>query len=84
MKEPTMEQHKKWMTINEAAEALNSTPLNVLMHVKRGLIHGLEHEHQWFVERQDVETIVAKNEGRKMNAIFSGQCGKHKQCSGCD
>lgn len=79
-----MEQNNQWMTIDAAAEAMNSTPLNVLMHVKRGLIHGVEHDNQWLVDRQDVETIVAKSGGRKMDTVFSGHCRKHKQCSGCD
>ena len=46
---------KEKMPIATVAEKLNSTQLNVLMHIKRGLLKGVEEDGVWFIDVVSLE-----------------------------
>jgi len=64
------------VSAEKAAEQLNTTPLNILMHVKRGLLKGQECEGTWFVMSDSLERFAAENGGDKSNQVCKG-----KKCS---
>lgn len=76
---------ENWLPLARAAEILGSTPLNVLMHVKRGLLVGVERDGSWLIDpsalaaladrqkRLDVPTVCAKACSAKIGGC--GSCG---------
>jgi hypothetical protein len=72
----------KQIPLDVAARKTHSTTLNLLMHIKRGLLPATEEQGQWFINEKDLETFIA--ESRKAEpgelGIHSG-CGKG--CGGC-
>lgn len=71
-----MEKKIELISADDAAAQLNTTPLNILMHIKRGLLKGQECEGTWFVLSDSLERFVADNGGSK-----SKQVCKNKTCS---
>ena len=66
------------LPISEAAKQMKSTDLNVLMHVKRGLIKGEEREGEWFVDQSSLSEFLAAHTGK------ADVCEKKEHCgSGC-
>jgi len=72
---------EKWMPIAEAAEELGTTPLNVLMHIKRGLMTGLEHDGDWRVDPESVSTLIRKRQEGEVSDVCQSSCAK--QAGGC-
>jgi hypothetical protein len=64
--------------IEEAAEHMETTELNVLMHVKRGLIKGEETEGEWYINADSLAEFQEKN-GKKVKVHISKKCGS---CNG--
>ncbi|PLX90608.1 MAG: hypothetical protein C0619_09120 [Desulfuromonas sp.] len=62
--------------MEDAAQRLNTTPLNVLMHIKRGLLKGQECDGSWFVLSDSLERYIADSGGGKSRELC-----KHKTCS---
>ncbi len=68
------------LPIGEAASQMKSTDLNVLMHVKRGLIKGEEIDGEWFVEQTSLTEFMASHAGKadvceKKHHCGAGGCG---------
>lgn len=79
-----MMQSTKRLSIIQVAELLNTTPLNVLMHIKRGLLQGIEEDGDWQVERASLEALQAKTGGARATEVCASGCsGKHGCSSGC-
>ena len=70
------------MPIATVAEKLNTTPLNVLMHIKRGLLQGVEDDGAWLVDSQSFVALLAKTGGSKVEDVCASSCGKKHACSG--
>lgn len=70
-----MQQKIKLVAMDDAARQLNTTPLNVLMHIKRGLLKGQECDSQWFVLSDSLERYMIENGSR------GSQVCQHKKCS---
>jgi len=71
------------VSLEEAAQILQSTPLNILMHIKRGLLKGAENDGQWLVERASIDALMKKTGGRKVDDVCKSGCARHHACGGC-
>lgn len=69
--------------LDEVAQALETTPLNVLMHIKRGLLEGFEDDNGWSVSGESLMLLLARNGSRKSELICKTSCGGASGCSGC-
>ncbi|WP_224746788.1 helix-turn-helix domain-containing protein [Pelovirga terrestris] len=69
----------KDIPLSVAATKSHSTTLNLLMHIKRGLLPATEEQGQWFINETDLEAFIADN--RKAEP---GELGIHSGCGkGC-
>ncbi len=73
---------KQMMPLSDAAKIMQTTPLNVLMHIKRGLLKGVEEKGQWLVEPESMEALLAKTGGGKADEVCSSACDKKHACGG--
>lgn len=72
------------LSITEAAAILQTTPMNILMHIKRGLLNGHEQDGQWQVEKASFDALAARTGGKKADDVCSGGCSRKHTCSsGC-
>jgi len=75
---------ENWTQIADAAQLLGTTPLNVLMHVKRGLLIGVEHEDGWLVDPASLGALVEKRrQGAVPEVCQSGCVRKTGGCGSC-
>lgn len=68
--------------INEVAELLQTTPLNVLMHIKRGKLIGTEEEGTWSVDSESLAAFRSVREGADKTLCRSG-CSRTGGCASC-
>lgn len=74
----------KWISTAHAAEKLGSTPLNVLMHIKRGLLLGVERDGGWLVESASLEALILKRKDGKVPDVCRSGCARHAGgCGSC-
>ena len=73
---------KQSLTISEAAKILQTTPLNVLMHIKRGLLLGTEEDDGWMIDKISLDALLAKTGGVKADEVCSSGCAKKHACGG--
>ena len=72
------------LSITEAAKILQTTPLNILMHIKRGLLKGHEKDGQWQVEKTSLRALAARTGGKKADDVCASVCAQKHTCSnGC-
>lgn len=69
------------ISLEEAAGRLQSTPLNVLMHIKRGLLIGEEIDGSWLVEVAALERFLAEKAVAPQAPLCQSACA-HK-CPSC-
>ena len=67
--------------LSEAAIQLESTPLNVLMHVKRGSLIGEESNGCWFIDAASLDSFLAAQDDAPKENVCQSSCA-HK-CSSC-
>ena len=73
-----------WIPTAQAAEKLGTTPLNILMHIKRGLLFGVENDGVWLVESASLEALIRKREAGNMAVVCQSGCTKHAGgCGSC-
>jgi len=72
----------KHIPLNVAAIKTHSTTLNLLMHIKRGLLPATEEQGQWFINEADLNAFIADNRKTEPGelCIHTG-CGKG--CGSC-
>ncbi len=46
------------LPLDQAAEQMDTTELNVLMHIKRNKIKAEEHDGKWFVHRTSLDNFL--------------------------
>ena len=73
---------KRKVPISIVAETLNTTPLNVLMHVKRGMLDGSEEEGGWMIDKASLEALVSKTGVSKLDEVCVIGCAKKHTCGG--
>ncbi len=74
---------EKMIPIDEAARRLQTTPLNVLMHLKRGLLQGVEEDDLWRIDAQSLAELQARTGGGKAADVCASGCRKKNGCSSC-
>ncbi len=67
--------------LSEAANRLKSTPLNVLMHIKRELLIAEEIDGSWYVDTASLEDFLAKRKDASQEPVCQSSC-THK-CPSC-
>ena len=73
-----------WFSLEEAAGRLGSTPLHLLMHIKRGLLVGREREDGWWIESDSLAELIGKRgEGEAPAVCQSGCARKSGGCGSC-
>ena len=77
-----MNGQEQMMPIAEAARRLQTTPLNVLMHIKRGLLKGGEENGSWLVDCASLDVLVARTGGGKVKNVCANECAKKHACGG--
>ena len=70
------------LPIQEVAQALGTTPLNVLMHIKRGYLEGVEEEGGWTISGESLMVFMARDSGRKRQFVCATSCSKGAGCGG--
>lgn len=73
------------MTVNEAAEALNTTPTAILMLLRRGELVGQAVAGAgWLVDRASLETLLAaRQEDAPLIECHSSCAAKAGGCASC-
>ena len=70
------------LSIDEVAKILKTTPLNILMHVKRGMLAGAEKEGGWMIEKSSLDALIARTGGSKADGVCASGCAKKHACGG--
>jgi hypothetical protein len=74
---------ERWIPLVRAAELLGSTPLNVLMHVKRGLLSGVEREAGWLIDPNSLALLLGRRKVGEVLAVCRSGCTKIHGCERC-
>lgn len=73
-----------WLPLARAAEILSSTPLNVLMHVKRGLLAGVERDGSWLIDPSALAALADRQKRLDVPAVCAKACSaKAGGCGSC-
>jgi len=70
------------VTLNQAAEQLATTPMNILMHLKHKLIVGVEENGAWSICQQSLHEFQQKNQRADKTLCKKHNC-QHSQCGSC-
>ena len=70
------------LSVTEAAKILQTTPLNILMHIKRGLLKGSEDDGEWLIERASIDALMEKTGGSKADDVCASGCARKHACGG--
>lgn len=81
VKERIMEPSGKQLTVAEVAVALKTTSLNVMLHIKRGLIAGEEHDGSWYVFADSLADYQRQVAGQAKAQLCKSSCSHG--CSTC-
>lgn len=73
---------EQMVPIAEAAETLQTTPINVLMHVKKGLLKGVEDGGDWKIVQASLDALLANTGGVKATDVCASGCAKKHACGG--
>jgi hypothetical protein len=73
---------KIFISLEEAALILQTTPLNILMHIKRGLLKGTEDDGLWLIERASIDSLMEETGGRKADDVCTSGCSRKHACGG--
>jgi hypothetical protein len=70
------------LPLQVAAERLGTTPLNVLMHIKRQLLTAEERDGQWYVDAASLQALQA-SQGTTAKSLCRSQCAASGGCKSC-
>ncbi|PLX78622.1 MAG: hypothetical protein C0615_03495 [Desulfuromonas sp.] len=72
------------LPLSKAAQLLKTTEINVLMHVRKGLLEQVEKDGIWAITIKSFEEFVSKNGIKKSEGICTSSCPHAASCgSGC-
>lgn len=77
-----MSEETESIPLSEVAERLKTTPLNVLMHIKRGLLTGEEVDGTWFVPVNSLNAYLEKEQEAGHGTLCKSHC-QHGCSSDC-
>lgn len=69
------------LTVAAAAEAMKTTSMSVMMHVKRGLIAGEEIDGNWYIAADSIALYLNNSGDAARGSLCKSSC-KHG-CSTC-
>lgn len=72
------------MSIDEVAKALGTTPVNVLLFIKRGLLVGHEDARGWLVDGESFAAFRNSEAGQKGRAHCRSACSRAGGCGSCE
>jgi hypothetical protein len=72
------------LSVEEVAKTLGTTPLNVLLFVKRGHLKGKEVDGRWFVDPESFAEFLQTPAARDGSAPCRSACSRSSQCGSCD
>lgn len=76
--------HQGLVPAEEAARELETTVLNLLMHIKRGLLVGREIDGVWHVTSESLTAYRQEGKGEKARVVCRSGCGANKGgCGSC-
>ena len=70
------------LPLETAAQQLATTPLSVLMHIKRGLLVAEEHDGRWYVDSASLEALRLSL-GGAVKSLCRSQCAASGGCKSC-
>lgn len=73
---------KDLLSTEEVAQELGTTPLNVLLYIKRGQLTGQEIEGKWYIEADSLAALKSQASGVG-SAPCTPACGHGGGCGGC-
>ncbi len=72
------------ISVADVAKALNTTPVNVLLLLKRGLLSGQEVDGVWYVGKESFAAFREKPIADQGPAPCRSACSRASQCGSCD
>lgn len=72
----------EFLPLAAAAQRLGTTPLNVLMHIKRQLLLAEERDGQWYVDPASLQALQA-SQGERAKSLCRSQCAASGGCKSC-
>lgn len=70
------------LPLETAARQLGTTPLSVLMHIKRGLLLAEEHDGRWQVDAASLQALRLSL-GGAAKSLCRSQCAAAGNCKSC-
>lgn len=75
---------EEMVAADEAARALQTTVLSVMMHIKRKLLDGHELDGRWFVSAASLAAFLAQSGGETVPVVCRSGCAAKKGgCTSC-
>ncbi len=71
-----------FLPLEAAAKQLGTTPLNVLMHIKRQLLVAEDRDGQWYVDPASLSALQL-NQGGADKSLCRSQCAASGGCKSC-
>ncbi len=71
------------VSVEEAAAELNTTKVNILMHLKRHLLEGQEVDGDWRISRGSLEALKLKTAQEGKAVVCRPHCSSAAGCGGC-
>lgn len=69
------------VAVEMAAEAMQTTVLNVMMHIKRKLLEGREFDGKWYVTAASLAAVLKAREGGEKATVCRSHCSRgHGGC----
>ncbi len=77
-----MIRNNRFLSLEKSAQLLKTTQVNVLMHVRRGLLEQVELDGEWYITIDSFEAFVSRNGIRKSDEVCAAGCSRHAACGG--
>ena len=78
-----IQQPAAFLPLETAAQQLGTTPLNVLMHIKRRLLVAEDRDGQWYVDPDSLAALQL-DKGGADKSLCRSQCSSAGGCKSCD
>jgi hypothetical protein len=75
---------EEMVAAEEAAKAMQTTVLSVMMHIKRKLLEGRELDGRWYVSAASLAAFLAQSGGETAPVVCRSGCAAKKGgCASC-
>lgn len=79
------EKKEEMVTVDAAATAMQTTVLNVMMHIKRRLLEGQELDGSWYVSAASLAAFLAQGDRQAGQVVCRTGCAAKKGgCAACN